>query len=231
MINGKNIKRSFHDGQRVLEVLKGINITVNKGEFVSIIGRSGAGKSTLMYQLSLLDRQTTGSVKLDGRTTDELNEKERTQFRLDNLGYVFQDYALIPDLTASENIMLPMLMKNIPWDEAAQKAHKALIQVDLKDHFDKLPSEMSGGEQQRVSVARAFADSPKIIFADEPTANLDAESAKLVLDVFLDLHNKGNTIVMVTHEMEYANLSERIITLKDGVIHSDRKVRRRKKKS
>jgi len=228
MINGKNIKRSFHDGQRVLEVLKGIDITVNKGEFVSIIGRSGAGKSTLMYQLSLLDRQTAGSVKLDGKSTDELNERERTQFRLDNLGYVFQDYALIPDLTASENIMLPMLMKNIPWDEAAEKAHKALTQVDLKDHFDKLPSEMSGGEQQRVSVARAFADSPKIIFADEPTANLDAESAKLVLDVFLDLHKKGNTIVMVTHEMEYANLSERIITLKDGVIHSDRKVRKRK---
>ncbi|MDF2379707.1 MAG: ABC transporter ATP-binding protein [Candidatus Gracilibacteria bacterium] len=228
MITAKNIKRSFNDGQRELEVLKGIDVTITKGEFVAIIGRSGAGKSTLLYQLSLLDRPTAGNVILDKKQTATLSDNERTQFRLENLGYVFQDYALIPDLTAEENIIVPMLMKGMEKTEALQKALKAMNQVGLKDRVKNLPSELSGGEQQRVSVARAFADEPKIIFADEPTANLDSASAKMVLDVFLDLHKAGNTIVMVTHEMEYARLSERIITLKDGLIYSDKKVSKKK---
>lgn len=228
MITGKNIHKTFIDGDRTLEVLRGINIQINKGEFVSIIGRSGAGKSTLLYQLSLLDRPTEGEVILDGKNTSKLQNGERTDFRLAELGYVFQDYALVPELTAEENVMLPLIMQGHSDESAKKKAETALKQVGLGDRLDNLPSKLSGGEQQRVSVARAFAHKPKIIFADEPTANLDSVSAKLVLDQFLKLHKKGHTIVMVTHEKEYARLTDRVFTLKEGKIDSIKKMGKKK---
>jgi putative ABC transport system ATP-binding protein len=226
MITGKNIRKTFIDGNRSLDILKGINIQINKGEFVSIIGRSGAGKSTLLYQLSLLDRPDEGEIILDGKKTSQLENGERTDFRLAELGYVFQDYALVPELTAEENVMLPLIMQGLETESARKKAQIALKQVGLAERFDNLPSKLSGGEQQRVSIARAFAHKPKIIFADEPTANLDSASAKLVLDQFLELNRKGHTIVMVTHEKEYARLTDRIFTLKDGKIDSVKKGRR-----
>ena len=170
IITAKNIHKSFESGDIVTHVLKGIDISVTEGEYIAIMGKSGAGKSTLMYQLSVLDRPTQGDLIVDGVNVNELNEKEQTEFRLKTLGYVFQDYALVPDLTARENIMIPLVMRGMSWDDAIRTADQALTDVGMGTKSLNLPSQLSGGEQQRVSIARAVAGKPKIIFADEPTA-------------------------------------------------------------
>jgi putative ABC transport system ATP-binding protein len=221
IIKGKGIKRSFQNGKIVTDVLMGVDINIKEGEFVSIMGRSGAGKSTLMYQLSLLDDPTGGEIEVDGVDILKLSNKEKTLFRLNNLGYVFQDYALVPELTARENVSLPLLMRGIPTVQALQKSGEILGKLGLEDQKDNLPSQMSGGEQQRVSIARSIVDEPKIIFTDEPTANLDSESARKVIDLLKDLNKKGQTIVMVTHEEEYGKETDRIIWLKNGRIEED----------
>ncbi len=219
IIEIKNITRSFVDGDTTTQVLKGIDLTVNKGEFVAIMGRSGAGKSTLLYQVSLLDTPTTGSIRLDGRLVDDLSNSEKTKFRLRELGYVFQDYSLLPELTASENIMVPLLMQGMSKATARKRAEEVLTSVNLVHRKDNLPSELSGGEQQRVSIARAVTHKPKIVFADEPTANLDSYSSRLVMDIFKKLNKEdGLTIVMVTHEEEFGKLADRIVKLSDGLI-------------
>lgn len=222
IIEAKNIHRRFGEGDLVAHILKGIDLTIESDEFVAIMGKSGAGKSTLMYQLSVLDTPSEGSVVIDGVDVSSLEEHERTNFRLTTLGYIFQNYALVPDLSASENVMLPLLMKNLPWEEAKSVAASAIDSVGLEGKYSNLPAELSGGEQQRVAVARAIAGSPKIIFADEPTANLDSVSGRQVIDLLTDLHrNYGHTVVMVTHEREYANNCTRIIDMEDGRIISD----------
>ncbi|MBI2474348.1 MAG: ABC transporter ATP-binding protein [Candidatus Taylorbacteria bacterium] len=221
MIRGTNIVKSFGEGELKLTVLKAINLEIKTGEFVAIIGPSGAGKSTLLYQLSLLDNPTSGRVFIDNIDTSKLHDVEKTEMRLLTLGYVFQDYALLPELDALENVALPMIMSGMTKELAFKKAEIALERLDLLDKKNNLPSQLSGGQQQRVSIARAIAHEPKIIFADEPTANLDSESAKPVIDAFLDLHREGETIVMITHEDEYAKKAERIVMLKDGIIVSD----------
>jgi putative ABC transport system ATP-binding protein len=221
MIEAKKLLKSFGKGELELIVLKNLDLTIKDGEFVAIIGPSGAGKSTLLYQLSLLDNPTGGEIYLDGIKTSELNEIEKTSTRLRKLGYVFQDYALLPELKAVENVALPMLMQGMGYSSAHALAIKALERVKLGDKINNTPSQLSGGQQQRVSIARAIAHNPKILFADEPTANLDSTSAGPVIDTFIDLHKHGQTIIMVTHEEEYANKTERIISLKDGLILSD----------
>jgi putative ABC transport system ATP-binding protein len=183
-----------------------------------VTGRSGSGKSTLLYQLGLLDFPNGGKIILDGIDTTKLTSAERTRVRLMELGYVFQDYALLPSLSALENVMVPLLMQGMVKASAKAKAVDALSHVGLGDKLANLPSQLSGGQQQRVSIARAIGHRPKIIFADEPTANLDNETSRVVLDAFLELHRAGQTIVMVTHEAEYAALADRVITLSDGVI-------------
>jgi len=213
----------FGEGDLAITVLKGISLDIASGEFVAIIGPSGAGKSTLMYQLSLLDEPTSGEVELDGVKTSGLSQKEKTSFRLAELGYVFQDYALLPDLTAVENIALPMLMQGMRKQDALVRAQKALLRIDMGEKANSLPSQLSGGQQQRVSIARAIAHEPHIVFADEPTANLDSENGQRVMESFLALNKEGQTIVMVTHEAEYARHAKRIITMRDGVIVSDEK--------
>ncbi|HYF04811.1 MAG TPA: ABC transporter ATP-binding protein [Patescibacteria group bacterium] len=223
MIKAQHIVKTFINGDVVTPVLKGIDLDIRSGEFVAIIGPSGAGKSTLMYQLSLLDHPTKGSIVIDGRETAEMNIAERTAFRLHELGYVFQDYAILPELTAVENVMTPILMKGTPKKEARKISLQVLDQVGLSDRVDFLPNRLSGGQQQRVSIARAIAHEPKILFADEPTANLDTVTSREILSLFMDLHVKGQTIVMVTHEKEFAEMAERIIELKDGRIISDKK--------
>lgn len=220
MIEAKNIVKKYKTAKEDFVVLKGISLNVAPGEFVSITGRSGSGKSTLLYQLSLLDTPNEGSLFVDGVDTSLLSNEQQTAFRLSKFGYVFQDYALIADLTALENVSLPLLMLNVPLHVANEHAKAALERVGLKDKMYNIPSQLSGGQQQRVSIARAIAHNPKIIFADEPTANLDNQAAEMVLGVFAELNKLGQTIVMVTHELEYTKRTHRIITLSDGEIVS-----------
>lgn len=221
MIKAEKLTKSYGKGELELVVLKDMDLEIKSGEFVAIIGPSGAGKSTLLYQLSLLDTPTSGEVFIDDIRASTLREVEKTDFRLRELGYVFQDYALLPELQAIENVALPILMQGVSRAHALAKAAKALERVGLSDKTHNLPSQLSGGQQQRVSIARAIAHDPHILFADEPTANLDSTSAGPVMDAFLDLHREGQTIVMVTHEEEYARKAGRVITLKDGIITSD----------
>lgn len=218
IISASNIHRSFGKGNLFTHVLKGIDIKVQEGEFVAIMGKSGAGKSTLMYQLSLLDTPTEGSLTINGTEVLSFSESEKTRFRLNTLGYVFQDYALVPDLSASENVMVPILMRGGLWQTAKEAAQEALDSVGLAGKYENLPSELSGGEQQRVAVARAIAGKPKIIFADEPTANLDSISGEQVISLLVELNKAGQTIVMVTHEPEYATACNRIIHMEDGLV-------------
>ena len=218
LITAQNIHRVFGKGDLETRVLKGIDFTVKDGEFVAIMGKSGAGKSTLMYQLSALDRPSEGSITIDGTDIVALSEAERTTFRLNTLGYVFQEYTLVPDLSALENTMLPLLMRGLAWKKAEKTAKKALDAVGLSDRYKYLPSELSGGQQQRVALARAMAGQPKIIFADEPTANLDNTASQMVIDLLTKANQAGQTIVMVTHEKEYAETCNRIITIEDGLI-------------
>jgi len=219
IIQATNIHRKFGEGALEAHVLKGIDVSVRQGEFVAIMGKSGAGKSTLMYQLSVLDEPTDGTITIDGTDVSPLNERDRTAFRLNTLGYVFQNYALVPDLSAEENVMLPLLMRGFDWQAAKQMARNAIDGVGLEGKYANLPAELSGGEQQRVSIARAVAGKPKILFADEPTANLDTVSGTQVIDLIAKLNqDDGQTVVMVTHEREYALGCDRIINMEDGVI-------------
>lgn len=221
MIKVNNLTKIFTIGDNTLTALKKISFSVPSGQFLAITGISGSGKSTLLYQLSLLDRPNQGIISIDNIDTSTLSSGERITFRLKNLGYIFQDYAILPMLTAKENVMMPLLMQGINENIAQIKAEEALSKVDLQDRFNNLPSQLSGGQQQRVSIARSIVHNPKILFADEPTANLDTESSEKVLDIFLNLHKQGQTIIMVTHEPEYAKLAQRNIELRDGSIISE----------
>jgi putative ABC transport system ATP-binding protein len=218
IIQIKNLTKTFVNGDRITSVLKDITLNIEEGDFVALVGRSGAGKSTLLYQMSLLDMPTSGEVYIDGVLTNELSNDERTDFRLYNLGYVFQDYAIIPELTALENVALPLLMQGLSKIDAFARATKTLTDIGLGDRLDNLPSGLSGGQQQRVSIARALVHEPKILFADEPTANLDTESGELVMNLFLELNSRGQTIVLVTHEEDYARQAKQVIRLSDGEI-------------
>ena len=221
MLEIKKLTKAFKSGDARIVAVNNLSFTVPEGQFLTVTGKSGSGKSTLLYQLGLLDLPTEGEVLLGGKDLVKLSEKERTAIRLNDLGYIFQDYAILPSLTALENTMLPLLMQGYDMKKAEEKARIALKKVELLDRENNLPSELSGGQQQRVSIARAIAHEPKIIFADEPTANLDSETSEQVMHVFLDLHKEGQTIIMVTHELDYALLADRTITMADGNIISD----------
>lgn len=218
MIKTQNLKKDYLIGKIRVPVLKGIDLFVDTGEYVAITGRSGAGKSTLLYQLGLLDIPTSGEIFIDDVLVGSLSDKKRTNFRLANLGYVFQDYALLPELTALENVSVPLLMLGMDKKEIFDLSLKALSRVGLEKKINNLPSQMSGGEQQRVSIARAVVHNPKILFADEPTANLDSVTAEQIIDLFDDLHKQGQTIVMVTHEKIYAEKADKMIEILDGLI-------------
>lgn len=221
MIQAKNLTKIFISGEQTIVALDKLTFSVPEGQFLTVSGKSGSGKSTLLYQLGLLDIPTGGEVLIDGVDMVPVSENERTTIRLNDLGYIFQDYAIIPSLTALENTVVPLLMQGLSIEEAEQKAKAALKRVGLEDRMHNLPSQLSGGQQQRVAIARAIGHSPKIIFADEPTANLDSETSDQVIQTFIDLNKEGQTIVMVTHEPEYAKLAHRTITMADGKIVSD----------
>lgn len=222
IIATRDLRKMFSDGDKITHVLKGIDLNIKKGEFVAIMGRSGAGKSTLLYQISLLDNPTSGEIYLDGHNVSGMSDVEKINFRLERLGYVFQDYALLPDLTARENVAIPLIMQGKSQVESFAIADAMLDRVGLGHRVTNLPGKLSGGEQQRVSIARAIAHNPTILFADEPTANLDSESSATVLKIFQELHSQGQTIVMVTHEDEYGRVADRTIFLKDGQISTDK---------
>lgn len=221
MIETRKLRKTYHDGQNENTVLKDVDLSIKEGEFTAIMGPSGAGKSTLLYQLGLLDHPTKGEILIGNTNTERLSQKERTSFRLHNLGFVFQDYALVPELTATENVFLTLLMQGLDKSSARAQAQKILDQLGLGDRLNNLPSQLSGGEQQRVSVARAIAHNPKILYADEPTASLDSERSLELMRLFVELNTAGQTIIMVTHEPEFADFARRIISLKDGSLVGD----------
>lgn len=218
MIETRNLVKTFKDGDTMTEVLKGIDFKISDGEFVAIMGRSGAGKSTFLYQISLLDEPTSGEIFINGHDVLKMKIKEKISYRLNNFGYVFQDYALLPDLTAVENVMLPLMMQGMESAVARTQALNTLKTLELDHRFNSLPSNMSGGEQQRVSIARAIAHCPKILFADEPTANLDNDSSWIIMNIFKKLNAEGQTIIMITHEEQYAKVAQKIIKIDDGHI-------------
>jgi len=214
----RDVSRTYHMGEVSVRALAGVSISINKGDFLIVTGRNGSGKSTLLHQLGLLDVPDGGSILLDGREVTTMHEKERSAIRLRDLGYIFQEFALIPELTALENVMLPTMMIERT-DVCRKKANETLNLVGLDEQAYHLPSQLSGGEQQKVAIARALMNDPAVLFADEPTANLDLVSAQDVLSVFERLNKEEqHTIVMVTHEHEETIYGNRIITLSDGKI-------------
>lgn len=221
MITVKNLTRTY-PGKVPTPALKGLTFSIKTGEFVALTGRSGSGKSTLLHQLGLLDTPTEGAISIDDTNVLTLPDEQKTTYRLSSLGYVFQEYALIEEFTALENVMLPAMALGNNSDGHKEHAEKLLTLVGLEDRLNYYPNELSGGQQQRVAIARALINHPKILFADEPTANLDTASSKEVLEIFLKLNKEEKlTIIMVTHEEEYAKLAERNIELLDGLIVKD----------
>jgi putative ABC transport system ATP-binding protein len=214
----KDIRKTYKTGALEVEVLKGISIVVEQGEFVSIIGSSGSGKSTLMNIMGCLDTYTAGEYLLDSKDINAYDEKELAIVRNKKIGFIFQKFNLLSKLNAYENVELPLLYRGIDKDERKTRVLESLKMVGLGDRLKHRPSEMSGGQQQRVAIARALAGKPPLILADEPTGNLDSKSSEEVMDMLVDLNKKGITIVLITHDNEVAKLANRIIEIKDGEI-------------
>jgi putative ABC transport system ATP-binding protein len=222
MIIGSNLRRIYGKGSVEVRALDGVDISIRKGEFVGITGASGSGKSTLLHLLGLLDRPTSGSLVIDGVEVASLNERQRTLFRLNRLGYVFQDYALVPELTAEENIYLPSKVRGMTVKECTRACRDILSLVGLRERVSFLPGEMSGGEQQRVAIARALVNNPAILLADEPCANLDTRNSTTILELIRKLNKDLNqTVVMVSHEDWHKKYFDRIISMRDGKIVTD----------
>ncbi|PZD79517.1 ABC transporter ATP-binding protein [Mesonia sp. K7] len=221
VIDIKNIKRDFQLGQEVVKVLKGIDLVIEKGEYVAFMGPSGSGKSTLMNLLGCLDTPTSGTYILNGKDVSQLSDDELAEIRNKEIGFVFQTFNLLPRTTALDNVALPMIYAGKSKQERKERAEEVLRNVGLGDRMDHKPNQLSGGQRQRVAVGRALVNNPSIILADEPTGNLDSKTSVEIMTLFDQIHADGNTVILVTHEEDIAEHAHRVIRLRDGIIESD----------
>ena len=221
IINVKDIKKSYTVGTQEVNALRGINLSVEKGEFISIMGPSGSGKTTLMNIIGCLDTPSSGEYELNGSLVSKLEDDELARIRNKEIGFVFRSFNLLAKNSVLENVMLPLKYAGFEKSEAVKKSNEVIDKVGLSDRLAHTPAELSGGQQQRVAIARALVNKPSIIFADEPTGNLDSKTGKEVMTIFKELNASGQTIILITHEESIANQSNRIITIKDGLIKSD----------
>ena len=221
IIKTENLTKDYETGTQVVSTLKGINLSVEKGEFLSIMGPSGSGKTTLMNIIGCLDSPTNGSYYLNDKSVSKLDDDELAKIRNEEIGFVFQSFHLLARNTAFENVMLPLKYAGISKEEATKKSNDVLDLVGLSNRSKHTPAELSGGQQQRVAIARALVNEPSILFADEPTGNLDSNTGQEVMKIFKDLNENGQTIILITHEDSIAKQSNRIITIMDGLIKSD----------
>ena len=224
IIKTDNLVRHFTVGTQTVEALRGVSLDIEKGEFVAIMGPSGSGKSTLMNIIGCLDSPTSGTYYLNNKNVSTLNDDALALIRNHEIGFVFQNFHLLPRNTALDNVMLPLKYAGIDKSEQEEIAMEVIKSVDLESRAHHQPSELSGGQQQRVAIARALVNKPSILFADEPTGNLDSKTGDDVMNLFKNLHKQGQTIIVITHEIEVANQAERIISIKDGKIFEDQKV-------
>ncbi|MCH7828307.1 ABC transporter ATP-binding protein [Patescibacteria group bacterium] len=216
----ENVEKSYSDGT---QALRGVSFTIEKGEFVAIMGPSGSGKSTLLHVLGFLDRQTKGEYRFDGKTIDDYTSEELAHVRNKRMGFVFQAFNLLARTTVQENVKLPLLYSDVKKSEQEELARKAVAAVGLTEHSNHLSSQLSGGEKQRVAIARALVNNPDVIFADEPTGNLDSTSGKIVMKIIQKLNEEGHTVILITHEAYTAEHAQRIIYMLDGKIEGDSK--------
>jgi len=221
IIKIRNIIRDFQLGQETVHVLKGIDLDIEKGEYVAIMGPSGSGKSTLMNLLGCLDTPTSGTYVLNGKDVSQMSDDELADIRNKEIGFVFQTFNLLPRTTALDNVALPMVYAGVSKKERTARAEEVLTDVGLADRMDHRPNQLSGGQRQRVAVGRALINKPSIILADEPTGNLDSKTGVEIMNLFENIHKAGNTIIVVTHEEEIAQHAQRVIRLRDGMIESD----------
>lgn len=229
LISLSKVTKQYKLGENVvIDALKGINLNIYQGEFVAIIGHSGSGKSTLMHIIGILDKPTSGTVTLEEHNIAKLSEERLAELRNKHIGFVFQAFNLLPKTSAIENVELPLIYSSVSDKIRRERSIKALQTVGLGERLDHTPNQLSGGQQQRVAIARALVTNPSIILADEPTGNLDSKSSDEIIDLLKQINKAGNTVVLVTHEMEIAREAKRIVEIKDGMIISDKKNKQKK---